>query len=233
MASATIKLTSYHMGDVTEADFDAWAAYVAARIDKETGLDVTVEQYRFGEGFEDDISEDGDDRETIREAIQSLWEAFCADDSAWPQSADAAAIDLRTIETDAADVDIADHVLTEERADSAAALDRVRNMSMEEYDALSDDDRAKLDEQGEMNRAAHNAEERKKDAADEAAGTGRFERNEISGLTFDGWLESASGTEGASQDFLRATWRAGYGPHERVVYDTDDRGRPVPRPKRA
>ena len=81
---ATIKLTAYNMGDVTEADFDAWARYVAERIDELTGLDVTIDQFRFGDGFEDKISCEDIHLEQIDEVLRGLWESFCSDGSAWP-----------------------------------------------------------------------------------------------------------------------------------------------------
>lgn len=86
--AASITLTSADMGDVTEADFDAWVAYVSERIDEFTGLDVTVDAARFGAGGADRIvAENDEDRQTLRRAISvDLWEKFCADASAWPQA---------------------------------------------------------------------------------------------------------------------------------------------------
>ncbi len=46
--SATVCLTAYNTGFQTEDEFDAWAAYVAARIDEVTGLDVSVLHLEFG-----------------------------------------------------------------------------------------------------------------------------------------------------------------------------------------
>lgn len=79
--AVTVTLTSYNMGDATESDFDAWASFVAARIDDATGLDVTVDQARFGEAGKDEIRGNVDDDmvETVREALRDLWDAFCAD----------------------------------------------------------------------------------------------------------------------------------------------------------
>ena len=70
--------------DADEADFDAWVAFVCARIDVMTGLDVTVE-YRGARDVQDDcIIADDADRQTIHDAIQLLWDAFCADPTLWP-----------------------------------------------------------------------------------------------------------------------------------------------------
>ncbi len=84
--SVTLTLTSANMGDVSEEDFDAWAEYVAARIDEKTGLDVSVEQARFGEAGEDrhDNMVVAYGADPIDEALRALWEDFCADASAWP-----------------------------------------------------------------------------------------------------------------------------------------------------
>lgn len=78
---ATVRLTSYNMGDATEQDFDQFASYVAARIDAETGLDVEVDQFRFGESvWCDEIRAASDvDRETVKAALAQLWETWCAD----------------------------------------------------------------------------------------------------------------------------------------------------------
>ena len=82
--TATVRLTAYNMGPyATEADFDAWVRYVAANIDEATGLDVTVDAFQFAGrgagGDEDEISgwETEEDRETIGEALEALWERGC------------------------------------------------------------------------------------------------------------------------------------------------------------
>ncbi len=80
-----ITLHSDGMGDATEADFDAWYRFVAARIDDRTGLDVTLEQARFGDGGQDVPRWENDaDGDTARDALAVLWEEFCADKGAWP-----------------------------------------------------------------------------------------------------------------------------------------------------
>jgi hypothetical protein len=71
----TLILRSYNMGNVTEAEFDAWASYVARQIDTRCGFTVDVDQARFGEAGDDVISGATDEqRETIRETIAALWE---------------------------------------------------------------------------------------------------------------------------------------------------------------
>jgi maltose-binding protein MalE len=75
-----------------EADFDAWVSYVTARIDAESGCDVTVEEHRTNNNQDDTISAavattraDGyPAKDAVREALLSIWEAFCADTAAWP-----------------------------------------------------------------------------------------------------------------------------------------------------
>lgn len=82
MKNITVILTSYNMGDVTEADYDAWVTFVSARIHVRPDLNITVEASPFGRGkSEDYISgyEDEDDRQSIQDTLQSLWDDFCAD----------------------------------------------------------------------------------------------------------------------------------------------------------
>jgi hypothetical protein len=65
--------------DATEADFDAWAAFVDAEIDKRCGFDVTVEQARFGVADRDQIRHTTDAQEqVIREALIEIWNDWCA-----------------------------------------------------------------------------------------------------------------------------------------------------------
>lgn len=94
---ATVKLSSYYMNEltvaVTEADFDAWAKYFADHINEKTGLDcaclqVKVEQFPFGEEFEDEIScDDLQGYHIIAEILPWLFKDFCDDASAWPDAA--------------------------------------------------------------------------------------------------------------------------------------------------
>ncbi len=100
--SATVCLTAYNTGFQTEDEFDAWAAYVAARIDEVTGLDVSVLHLEFGHpgiavvgdpiddayaltgrnagGDTDTVTAASEeDEQTIREALAALWERGCAE----------------------------------------------------------------------------------------------------------------------------------------------------------
>jgi hypothetical protein len=85
MSDATLILGRGGMGEYTETDFEAWVSYVADRIDEATGLNVRVEarnkrdvQDNYICGF--DSAQD----QEIRSALNSLWDDFCADPSAWP-----------------------------------------------------------------------------------------------------------------------------------------------------
>jgi hypothetical protein len=91
-ARVTITLGQDGMGaEADEADFDAWCAYVSDRIDEESGCEVTVETRGARDVQDDDVSEidclreDGyPARDAVKEAKARLWDAFCADASAWP-----------------------------------------------------------------------------------------------------------------------------------------------------
>jgi hypothetical protein len=83
-----LRLYSYHMGDVSEADFAAWARYVESHLEIE-GLDILVDQAPFGAAGEDALSGDctDDEREAVLEETRhGLWDAFCSDDDAWPSA---------------------------------------------------------------------------------------------------------------------------------------------------
>ena len=76
-----------------EADFDAWVVFVAARVDAESGCNVTVEEHRTNNNQDDTICAASLDatradgypaEDAVREALMSIWEAFCADTAAWP-----------------------------------------------------------------------------------------------------------------------------------------------------
>lgn len=86
-----LKLSAANMGDVTEADFDAWTAFLAERIEDRTGLVVEVDQYSFsgaGAWSEDSVKgADPDEREAVQRAVQDLWNEFCETPSAWPSEA--------------------------------------------------------------------------------------------------------------------------------------------------
>jgi hypothetical protein len=83
-------LSAADMGDVTEADFDAWAAFVCNNIDAGVGFVVDdVDQHRFGHAGEDTISGATDEqREAVRTWLSVTgWEEFCATPEAWPHEA--------------------------------------------------------------------------------------------------------------------------------------------------
>jgi len=80
------------INDLNEADYTAWVSYFAKHVDERVGFEVEVE-YR--EETEQDQTDrvrilDGSHRlvdekvKAVRLAIQDLWDAFCADDGAWP-----------------------------------------------------------------------------------------------------------------------------------------------------
>lgn len=76
-------LTAYNMGaDATEADFDAWASFVAAHIDEAVGCEVaSIDQAPFrGAPARDGVSGATDEQEcAIRRWLSHEgWEIFCA-----------------------------------------------------------------------------------------------------------------------------------------------------------
>ena len=83
-----ITLTSYSMGDIDQADFDAWLRYVCEHVDEACGVLVAeVDQFRMGTGHDRDVVEGGTEEERAR-VLEWLahggWDAFCADPAAWP-----------------------------------------------------------------------------------------------------------------------------------------------------
>jgi hypothetical protein len=76
-----ITLTASAMGGATEADFDRWAAWVAAHVDEACGVDATVHQHRFGGGPDEDTVR-GADEDTVAAVRQWLsvegWGQWCA-----------------------------------------------------------------------------------------------------------------------------------------------------------
>jgi hypothetical protein len=72
----TIELSSYDLGDVTAADYDAWVAYVCDHIDEACGFEVAVEQRRYGAAGPDKITADTPEiARSIREAVAAMWDA--------------------------------------------------------------------------------------------------------------------------------------------------------------
>lgn len=86
----SITLTACNMGDVTEADFDAWHRYVCDHIDEALGFEVhEVDQHPFANGpAKNTISGATDEQEeAIREWLShGGYEAFCATPEAWPKA---------------------------------------------------------------------------------------------------------------------------------------------------
>lgn len=87
----SITLSSANMGDVSEADFDAWANYVAEHIESALGFKggtVDVDQRRFGEAGPDLVGlGSSEDRERVREWLSHEgWDAFCATPEAWSRA---------------------------------------------------------------------------------------------------------------------------------------------------
>lgn len=79
MTIPTVTLTSYNMGDATEAEYDAWTSYVCEHIDEHTGFEVAVEVDRFGTAGDDRIVATDEQREAIQAALADLWQSWCAD----------------------------------------------------------------------------------------------------------------------------------------------------------
>lgn len=86
-ADAVVTLGRDGMGpEADESDYLAWVAYVENHIDDATGLDVRVDT-RSARDVQDDairVYRDGYEEADVHDALQSLWEAFCADPTAWP-----------------------------------------------------------------------------------------------------------------------------------------------------
>jgi hypothetical protein len=77
-----ITLTAYNMGsDATEADFDAWAAYVNAHIDEALGITTEIDQHPYRGGPADDTirgASEIEEEEILTYLGTTGWEAFCA-----------------------------------------------------------------------------------------------------------------------------------------------------------
>ena len=84
MSAPTLTLTAYNTGFETEAEWDAWTAYVAANVDEACGFGVDVDSFaltgRGAGGTDDEISDATDEQEgTIREALSDLWDRWCSE----------------------------------------------------------------------------------------------------------------------------------------------------------
>lgn len=98
-AELTVTLTGDGMGEESdEADYDAWVAYVTDRLSID-GVKITVDALPFGQGGRTRIEANasaasrpptrpweanGDVEQDVRDQLAALWDAFCADESAWP-----------------------------------------------------------------------------------------------------------------------------------------------------
>lgn len=89
-AELTVTLTGDGMGEESdEADYDAWVAYVTDRLSID-GVEITVDALPFGHGGSTRTKANaaanakGDVEQDVRDQLVALWDAFCADDSAWP-----------------------------------------------------------------------------------------------------------------------------------------------------
>ena len=88
MSKISVVLSAANMGDVTEADFDAWASWVTGHIDEGVGFEVAeVGQMRFGDAGPDVVwGATCEQRAVIQDWLSHEgWAAFCADASAWPR----------------------------------------------------------------------------------------------------------------------------------------------------
>lgn len=94
MSTIEITLSAANMGESSEADFDSWAAFVAANIadNIDTDSDFEISQFAFsGRGSEpEDLIEGATDEE--HESIQDWlshegWDAFCGQDASQPSDA--------------------------------------------------------------------------------------------------------------------------------------------------
>jgi len=74
-----LELTSYNCGNITSGEYDDWVAHVILNWDRKCGLDVTIDQRRFGEPGDDVFDAKSPiDRLIMREALEGLWEDWCS-----------------------------------------------------------------------------------------------------------------------------------------------------------
>lgn len=90
MAKITITLTSYNMGDVTEAEYDSYVVWTTERIERDYPLaEVDVDALPFGAAGDTRVyvsgrvdaegHDEADVEHAIREAISyNWWEEWCA-----------------------------------------------------------------------------------------------------------------------------------------------------------
>lgn len=77
---ATVTLGRDGMGaNATNADFESWVAFVSARIDAACGFEVSVKCHGRRDVQTDAFTGDDVQCETMREAVASLWNQWCAE----------------------------------------------------------------------------------------------------------------------------------------------------------
>ena len=78
----SVTLSAYTTNFTSETDWDAWVQFVTYNIDAACGFEVDVSAAPMSRGSaEDKVAADSNDEEqTIKEAIQRLWDDFCAGD---------------------------------------------------------------------------------------------------------------------------------------------------------
>jgi hypothetical protein len=73
-----VRLTSANMGNADEADYESWVEFVCENIGSACGFWVGVECERYGEAGDDKVFAPSEgDRQTMREALESLWVRWC------------------------------------------------------------------------------------------------------------------------------------------------------------
>ena len=89
MSKISVTLSSANMGpDADERDFQAWQSWVCDKIDDAMGFVVDdVDLHRFGDGAEDTVIGGTEEQRAAVKRWLSVegWEAFCANDEAWPK----------------------------------------------------------------------------------------------------------------------------------------------------
>ena len=85
-----VTLSAGGMGDgATEADYNAYVAFVEEHLAQRVAFPVDVDAERYGIDLSEDVirGAEEEERDAIREALQALWGEFCADPSLWADTA--------------------------------------------------------------------------------------------------------------------------------------------------
>jgi len=80
MSTATVTLSAYCTNFDNAADWDAWVDFVCDNIDDACGFEVdvaTFPMFRCPE-LDEVVAPDADSEQTIKDAIQRLWDDFCS-----------------------------------------------------------------------------------------------------------------------------------------------------------